>query len=237
MSRMGSSALKSLVTQAYQVFRTQSKNLTPPNNQFPPQDTNSISPEIKSLTDMMHSISADTVCLHRLYTSKVAQRKLITFIEVVYNPVLTVVIIVIPSGLRLPIHDHPNMTGLIKVLHGQVRVSSYTKVGPTGEDGRQAALKTQDAVLSRLSYPQVLTPGLNNVHAVEFESGEGGKEYAAFLDVLSPPYDEKVGCHYYQCEEGQAKGQAGDAGEPCTLVEVDCPQEYQTHSLPFRQFQ
>lgn len=228
---MTTSALKTLLSRAYQVLRHRNQGPEP----VPPH--HGIPADLKGITDMMHSLSADAVNLHRIYSPKIS-RNCITFIEILHDPVMTAVIIVIPPGQRLPLHDHPNMLGLIKVLHGQVRLSTYSKLGHA-LDGRQEAVRTQDLILSRLSYPQVLTPSTNNVHAIEFHSGEGGKEYAAFLDILSPPYNDHVGCHYYAWEDvdGQVLSRLPEklsAGEErCTLVEIECPRDYRTVSIPY----
>lgn len=222
---MGS--LKSLVTRAYQVLKLRSNQSSPPPvHQFPflstAPDTPQLPDDIKSITDMMHTLNADTIGLHRI--SDQISRNKIAFIEVVHNPVLTVVIIVIPPGHALPLHDHPNMTGFIKVLHGRIRVRTYSKIGAS-KDGQQPAFKMSESVLSRRSYPQVVTPTMGNIHSIEYERGEG---YAAFLDILSPPYDDDVGCNYYSCEDG-GKGNLG----PCTLLETDCPKDYRTISLSY----
>jgi cysteamine dioxygenase len=208
--------------------------LQPPKN--PPNQITDVylNQDIKSITDMMHSLTIESDNLHRLYSKrKTFRNDIITFIELVHNPVMNVVIIVIPNGQRLPLHDHPNMVGMLKVLHGQVRISTYTKIG-FFEQGRQPAIRTQNGViLSRLNYPQVITPLSNNIHEVEFVSGECGKDYAAIIDVLTPPYDDNVGCRYYVCEEVQSQETSDIHNQECTLVETECPKEYHTTCLPY----
>jgi len=211
-----------------------------------------LTPDLKCLTDMMHSLSAESVYLHRLNVPKLP-RHAATFIEVENNHVMTAVIIILPPGEHLPLHDHPNMIGLIKVLHGQVRVTTYNKVGPS-VGGIQHAIKTQDNVCSRLTYPQILTPQANNIHAIAYAgsgsnnaAAEGGAEnhrdFADFLDILSPPYDGTIGCHYYSCEEDPepltptttttSRQHFSTEGEKCILREIECPSDYKTISMNY----
>jgi len=222
---MGS--LKSVVARAYQVLKLRSNQGSPPlTYQFPfsstAPDALQLPDDIKSVTDMMHTLNAEAIGLHQI--SDQFPRNKIGFMEVYHSPILTAVIIIIPPGHELPLHDHPNMTGFIKVLHGRIRVKTYSKIG-TSKDGRQPAFKMGESVLSRRSYPQVVTPNMGNIHSIEYERGEG---YAAFLDILSPPYDDDVGCNYYRCEDG-GQGTVG----PCTLREIDCPKDYRTISLSY----
>jgi len=185
------------------------------------------------------------VYLHRLNVPKLP-RHAVTFIEVENNHVMTAVIIILPPGEHLPLHDHPNMIGLIKVLHGQVRVTTYNKVGPS-VGGIQHVIKTQDNVCSRLTYPQILTPMANNIHAIAYAGsgsssnaeGENHRDFAAFLDILSPPYDDTIGCHYYACEEDPEPRTPTTSqhflneGEKCILREIECPSDYRTISMNY----
>ncbi|XP_022189600.1 2-aminoethanethiol dioxygenase-like [Nilaparvata lugens] len=50
----------------------------------------------------------------------------VTYIEVFENPDITIGIFILKSGARLPLHDHPLMYGILKVIHGKVRIHSYS---------------------------------------------------------------------------------------------------------------
>ena len=43
------------------------------------------------------------------------------------SPYYDISVFYIPQGKSLPIHDHPHMTVLSKVIHGQLQIRSYTK--------------------------------------------------------------------------------------------------------------
>jgi len=50
----------------------------------------------------------------------------VTYIEVFENEHISVGVFVLRDGAKIPLHDHPYMYGVLKVIHGKVRVQSYT---------------------------------------------------------------------------------------------------------------
>lgn len=52
----------------------------------------------------------------------------VTYIEIFENSDVTIGIFVLKSGARLPLHDHPLMHGVLKVIHGTVHILSYSPV-------------------------------------------------------------------------------------------------------------
>lgn len=130
---------------------------------------------------------------------------------------MTVAVFVLRKGSRLPLHDHPGMFGLLKVIHGEVKINTYT---PLNRSQYTAPTSLQDRLNSKYGkiinvYPSkyegtklcsetdecsVITPNSRSIHEIHAESGT-----AAFLDVLSPPYnhrckrtdDEFRPCSYY----------------------------------------
>jgi len=98
----------------------------------------------------------------------------------------------------LPLHDHPNMYGLIKCIHGTLQIDSYT---PESEsDDELLVSKCHSLVIDRYSKPVVLQPKTGNIHAI---SSVGGA--AAFLDILAPPYGDSNKCHYYKIVASPSK--------------------------------
>ena len=124
---------------------------------------------------------------------------------------------IVKQGKRLPLHDHPGMFGFIKVIHGSVKVKTYTPsdtfqhplpqditdymdqhygpepgppVLPCQYHGTQQLSETDDCC--------VLTPAGYNIHEVVSDVGT-----AAFFDILSPSYDhscteERRPCSYFK---------------------------------------
>lgn len=103
--------------------------------------------------------------------------------------------------MKLPLHDHPHMNGLLKVLAGTIKISSLS-LSTIQEAGLPVIAATDliELVANDASESCVLEPLRNNLHEIE---AVGGKP-AAFLDVLAPPYRANVPgigprkCTYYK---------------------------------------
>ena len=52
----------------------------------------------------------------------------VTYIGIYEDRDISVGIFIIRRGCRIPLHNHPGMYGVIKVVHGKVDVATYTKV-------------------------------------------------------------------------------------------------------------
>ena len=128
-------------------------------------------------------------------------------------------IFLFPDGASIPLHNHPNMTVLSKVLYGRLGVRSYDWVTPptateyaalTAELERlesddaerraaaplappRAAWPRATAELTRDKPTATLRPNEANVHAFV------ARGPTAVLDLLLPPYDDDAGrdCHYF----------------------------------------
>ncbi|KAL2320499.1 hypothetical protein Fmac_029468 [Flemingia macrophylla] len=108
----------------------------------------------------------------------------------------------IPEGGVIPLHNHPGMTVLSKLLLGLMHIKSYDWVDPDASHNalqqpsqlRLAKLKT-DKVFTSSCDASVLYPTAGgNIH--EFTAITP----CAVLDVIGPPYSKKDGrdCSYYR---------------------------------------
>ncbi|KAK4793816.1 hypothetical protein SAY86_011810 [Trapa natans] len=108
----------------------------------------------------------------------------------------------LPSGGVIPLHNHPGMTVLSKLLLGSMHVKSYDWADPTdapdatpGSSPVRLARVKADGVLVAPCDSSVLYPTTGgNIHAIK------ALTTCAFLDVLGPPYSEEDGrdCSYYK---------------------------------------
>ncbi|XP_068806920.1 2-aminoethanethiol dioxygenase [Struthio camelus] len=134
------------------------------------------------------------------------------------------------SGACIPLHDHPGMNGMLKVLYGTLRIACMDTLPPAGAGaagagagaapppppaaaaaagaGAGAAACHRALLRSRQHYtpaspPCLLSPHTDNLHQIDAVDGP-----AAFLDILAPPYDPEHGrdCHYYRLLEGPPPG-------------------------------
>lgn len=144
-----------------------------------------------------------------------------TYIEVFQNSQLNMSIFVLKPGFKMPLHDHPHMHGLLKVISGAVNIKAFSefplkeavKVVDFQTRARHEAARiasgvhkkrrlfaeiTSDRVCNEESGTCILTPTISNYHEIE-----ALQVPAAFFDILSPPYDtliENIGprrCRYY----------------------------------------
>ncbi|CAL5087889.1 unnamed protein product [Urochloa decumbens] len=96
-----------------------------------------------------------------------------------------------PAGATLPLHDHPRMVVLSKLLYGSMRVSSYDWVAAPRSGTSKGGLAKVVAVDELREAPcraSVLFPRSGgNIHTLTAVTP------CAFLDVLAPPYAEELG--------------------------------------------
>ncbi|XP_024399773.1 plant cysteine oxidase 4 isoform X2 [Physcomitrium patens] len=129
-------------------------------------------------------------------------------------------VFVLPTSASIPLHNHPGMTVLSRLLYGKMHVRAYDWVDPHDERlnknpriARQAKLVV-DHVLGaesngtepqRASATEVLYPTSGgNIHAFTALTP------CAVLDVLAPPYSPATGrhCTYYRAtsSDGTVEG-------------------------------
>lgn len=106
----------------------------------------------------------------------------------------------LPITAVIPLHDHPGMTVLSKLLHGSMHVKSYDWIDPlvlrpeTGVPEARLAKLVMDQVFMAPCESSILYPTSGgNIHVFT------GVTHCAVLDVLVPPYSLEEGrpCTYY----------------------------------------
>lgn len=165
------------------------------------------------LKDFLNQLRAQDInlsqdCLQpRPRHSAFRQSAPVTYVDLFENENFTMGVFIVHSGGEIPLHDHPSMFGLIKVLSGRLSIASYTPLSRdkvTGlsiskfqkvqaNDIKVCALH-QDIIVGCEDAPCVLEPADGNIHKICSVNGP-----AAFLDILAPPYNmEDRDCHYYR---------------------------------------
>ncbi|XP_057439950.1 plant cysteine oxidase 4-like isoform X2 [Lotus japonicus] len=111
----------------------------------------------------------------------------ITYIHIHECDDFSIGVFCLPAGKVFPLHDHPEMTVLSKILYGSVYVKAYDwiKLDSTKCPTRLAG-KVIDQVMKAPHEPTVLFPRSGgNIHSFRALTP------CAILDVLSPPYSEE----------------------------------------------
>ncbi|KAG5184539.1 hypothetical protein JKP88DRAFT_181158 [Tribonema minus] len=132
------------------------------------------------------------------------------YIPIAHTSKFDIAVFIIKKGNSLPLHDHPDMTVLSKLLHGKLRLKSFDWI----EDSRQskgsattvhAATCINDREVTAPADAWRLGPHNGNLHDLE------ATETSAVLDILLPPYGNGRRCSYYKMAQDPVAGNRGNA--------------------------
>ena len=99
-------------------------------------------------------------------------------------------------GQSMPLHDHPSMTVICKVLFGAIRIRTLVWT----DRATSTAHDLGERVLGASDEPLLVEPEPGTLHAIE------AIEDCAFLDLFSPYYDDDRECSYFVIAPGEASG-------------------------------
>lgn len=186
---------------------------------------NDLSTNLSKLKSMLDTLKAEDLgfdkTLNDQDTWKKPNKAPCTYIEVFQNKQINMSIFVLKPGFKMPLHDHPHMHGLLKVISGAVNIRSFSEfplkeavnhIDFTVRAKHEAARLAQGLHKRRRLFAQIssnrictdnsetctLTPTISNYHELEALDMP-----AAFFDILSPPYDTLIDgigprrCRYY----------------------------------------
>eukprot|EP00737_Agarophyton_chilense_P001373 gb/GEZJ01001542.1/.p1 GENE.gb/GEZJ01001542.1/~~gb/GEZJ01001542.1/.p1 ORF type:complete len:253 (-),score=36.71 gb/GEZJ01001542.1/:1120-1878(-) len=148
----------------------------------------------------------------------------VVYVPVAENENCTLAVFVIPPGRSIPLHDHPHMYVVSRVLWGELEVNAYD-IHPSDSanlpNGHLYARETGPQVIPS-DQVKSLTPTSNNVHAFSTS------EWTAVFDVLLPPYnaEQRRDCTYYEVllpGESQQHAKAN-----VILKKTPCPDAFRT---------
>jgi len=146
---------------------------------------------------------------------------------------------------RLPLHDHPGIHGLIKVVRGRIRLFHYSWLDPLAErqllapaslrsgrnkfGGLRPAKYEGTSILSPEDSACLLEPTKGNVHSIEPVD-----ETATFFDLLIPSYCPPIrDCHYYEIAQDDQKQSPESTNDIVWLRRIGIPSSYYCDCLPF----
>lgn len=184
----------------------------------------------------------------------------VTYMHICETNVFSMGVFLLRHGASIPLHDHPGMHGMLKVLYGKVSIRSFDKLleptdettpvnnqypqfdpplpaAPQSDSLRRSVLRSVGE-FSADSGPCLLSPQRDNLHQIDAVEGP-----AAFLDILSPPYDPEDGrdCHYYKVlqpvsaegTDSEMKQQEQQGEEGMWLLEIPQPEDFWCGGEPY----
>ncbi|XP_051936728.1 2-aminoethanethiol dioxygenase-like [Hippocampus zosterae] len=148
----------------------------------------------------------------------------VTYMHICETEQFSMGVFLLKSGARIPLHDHPDMHGVLKVLYGKLRVSCFDSLDRRAARSRpQVGAMLRSVLRSSAEYtdasePCVLAPDRDNLHQIDAVDGP-----AAFLDILAPPYDPDGArdCHYFRVLQGPEPREPN--GREVWLMEIAQP--------------
>ena len=142
--------------------------------------------------EAMNQITMDDVGLHERVVRNLPCSVCMTIHS---SELFDLAVFIIPAGGNIPLHDHPNMTVLSKLLYGRLSAKSFTV-----SERRNDCLIASPPFTSSYSAqdrPWLLTPFRGNIHEFVAETA------CVVFDVLMPPYcDPERSCTYYNAAVG-----------------------------------
>ncbi|XP_053953082.1 2-aminoethanethiol dioxygenase [Anastrepha ludens] len=116
------------------------------------------------------------------------------YMQIFEDEMFCMSVFVMREGYTMPLHDHPCMHGLLRGLFGKLKVQCYTKqpLSPNeplyDRKAREVYVHPKEPkIIESSTECAVLTPIDSNYHEITSVGG-----VAAFLDILSPPYETNI---------------------------------------------
>ncbi|TMW60302.1 hypothetical protein Poli38472_000344 [Pythium oligandrum] len=141
-------------------------------------------------------------------------------------------IFVLPPGASIPLHDHPEMSVISRVLYGRLHVKSCDIVTPNQEDEssstRHVAQIYKDEVVTA-PYTTELLPNRGNLHEFVADDELG----CAIFDILTPPYEPEDGrdCTYFRIVGDTI---TNEDGKRFVKLEAFEPENFEVGSEPYQ---
>lgn len=161
----------------------------------------------------------------------------ITYLHIHDCPNFEIAIFCLSASAVMPLHNHPGMTVLSKLIYGSMHVRAYDWLDPHKmldadfSQPRQARL-VMDEVLCAPCTPSILYPTFGgNIHTFTAASP------CAVLDVLAPPYDTEAGrdpTYFQEVPESNISGTTDLVDNVVWLKEVKPPDDFVVPRRPYK---
>lgn len=163
----------------------------------------------------------------------------VSYMDIFEDPVMTMAIFIIRDGCRIPLHDHPDMYGFCKVIHGSASLKCYSDPKNFESSPPEDVLRNAKRFLRHSVKPVVLesdscvtaedkccviTPEFGTYHEIVAVNGP-----VAFLDILAPSYDHVTGlrtCQYYEEIQEQSSATQYQGKHVKWLAPISQPRDF-----------
>ena len=208
---------------------------------------------VRASLELCDQLTLEDLSLSRAALQRIEKEALCRCLHVCDDEDFELNVFIIPKGKSLPLHDHPGMTVISKVVAGSIDVRSFTRLAAPAlldlelEDARAAKRPRRDnerapaartgrvgvrAGLAGTKGPSdkawFLTPSTDNIHELCAPS-----QTTVVFDVLMPPYrPPERDCHFWTLA-------AGAGGESAVLLlepSADPPDDDGVYSLAYKGF-
>lgn len=196
---------------------------------------------LEQLAYLFNNLRASHVNLHPMFmkeTTWTSKAKApMTYVHIFSDELVNVGIFILKPNMKLPLHNHPEMCGLLKVIAGTVKIRSYSlnteKTMKYSSDQKKSnflklvAERMNDITANSDADCCILHQNLGNLHEIESVDGP-----AAFIDILSPPYDVDIPgvgerkCSYFTVTQEYEPG-------VYELQEIKSPSWFWSDSFPY----
>lgn len=191
------------------------------------------------LRNLMDKVTAADVRLdHDVLEFVQMQSAPMCVVDIFENQDITIAIFILKQGVTMPMHDHPGMHGLLKVIAGAVKIESFTMETSVDDiiepNTGYTAIKHAGKVAKDTDDACVLTPWERNLHEISCVEGP-----AAFLDILSPPYDvDEFGrgtrpCTFFRVTGSLRTTENDDKLDKVRLESTESPPDFFSRSLKY----
>lgn len=155
--------------------------------------------ELKLLVDQLkiQDLNINTNLISREAFSTQAKAPC-TFVDIYENDHFTMSVFILKQNFTMPIHDHPNMVGILRCIAGNLNVQSFSaKQTDPVRIGEINVRAEPSKILTISTESAILTPKSGNYHEIT-----AGDEISAFFDILAPPYESPIygvrKCNFYR---------------------------------------
>ncbi len=138
---------------------------------------------VEEVTALMALLDLEDAKFEELYDGYVSAASRFPEINTAYEGGhFEVVTIEFDPGDQIPLHSHPDMTGVILCLSGKVNIDAFNLLEERSQSGQLLIERVQQVDLTPGNFAS-LTAERGNLHELM------AAEYTELLDVFTPPYD------------------------------------------------